>query len=122
VDDIIVEVHRASVVSDLLGALQNYFALKDLGSLHYFLGIEVTQTRDGLQLSQKKYTNYLLQRVGMVACKPVSTPLATSTKVLAHDGDLLSSEDATKYHSRVCALQYLILTRPDIAYAVNNVC
>jgi hypothetical protein len=48
-----VEVHRLFVVSDLLGALQNYFTLKDLGSLHYFLGIEVTQTRDGLQLSQK---------------------------------------------------------------------
>jgi hypothetical protein len=60
VDDIIVASSSTSVVSDLLGALQNDFALKDLSSLHYFLGIEVTQARDGLQLSQKKYTNDLL--------------------------------------------------------------
>jgi hypothetical protein len=122
VDDIIVASSSASVVCDLLGALQNDFAPKDLGSLHYFLGIEVTQAHDSIQLSQKKYTNDLLQRVGMVSCKPVSTPLATSTKLFAHDGDLLSSEDATKYHSIVGALQYLTLTRPDIAYAINKVC
>jgi hypothetical protein len=122
VDDIIVASFSASAVSDLLDALQNDFALKYLGSLHYFLGIEVTQARDGLQLSQKKYTNDLLQRVGMVSCKPMSTPLATSTKLSAHDGDLLSSEDATKYRSIVGALQYLTLTRPDIAYTVNKVC
>jgi hypothetical protein len=122
VDDIIVASSSASAIFDLLAALQNDLALKDLGSLHYFLGIEVTQARDGLQLSQKKYTNDLLQRIGMVSCKPVSTPLATSTKLSTHDGDLLSSEDATKYRSIVGALQYLTLTRPDITYAVNKVC
>jgi hypothetical protein len=110
------------VVSDLLSALQHDFALKDLGPLHYFLGIEVKQTKDGLHLSQKKYTTDLLQRVGMFACKPVSTPLATSTKLSAHDGDLLSSKDATKYRSIVGVLQYLTLTRPDTSYVVNKVC
>jgi hypothetical protein len=58
----------------------------------------------------------------MLSCKPVSTPLATSTRFLTHDGDLLSSEDATKYHIIVGALQYLMLTRSDIAYLVNKVC
>jgi hypothetical protein len=42
-------------VSDLLRALQDDFALKDLGSLYYFLGIEVQHTADGLSLYQKKY-------------------------------------------------------------------
>jgi hypothetical protein len=56
VDDIIVVSSSASDVSDLLGALQNDFALKDLGSLHYFLGIEVQHVDDGRRLSQKKYT------------------------------------------------------------------
>jgi hypothetical protein len=58
----------------------------------------------------------------MFVCKPVSTPLATSTKLSEHDGDLLSSEDATKYHSIVGVLQYLTLTRPDTSYVVNKVC
>jgi hypothetical protein len=82
-------------VTDLLRALQHEFALKDLGSLHYFLGIEVQRTDDGLRLSQNKYTTYLLlQHAGMVSCKPMSTPLAFGTKISAYDCDLLSTEDA----------------------------
>jgi hypothetical protein len=56
----------------------------------------------------------------MVSCKPASTPLASSTKISAHDGDLLSN--ATKYHSIVGAWQYLTLTWQDIAFSVNKVC
>jgi hypothetical protein len=74
VDDIIVVSSSASDVSDLLGALQNDFALKDLGSLHYFLGIEVQHVDDGRRMSQKKYTLDLLQRASMQNCKPMSTP------------------------------------------------
>jgi hypothetical protein len=85
------------------------------------LGIEVQRSSDDLWLSQKKYTNDLLQRAGMPSCKPVSTHHATSTMLSTHEGDLLISEDA-KYRSIVGALQYLTLTRPDITYAVNKVC
>jgi hypothetical protein len=85
-------------VTDLLHALQHEFALKDLGSQHYFLSIEVQRANDGLRLSQKKYTTdttYLwLQRARMISCKPVSTPLTSYTKILAYDCDLLSTEDA----------------------------
>jgi hypothetical protein len=98
------------------------FALKDLGPLHYFLGIEVARTANGLCLSQKKYTNDLLQRAGMRACKPTPTPIATSTKLLSKDGTTFSPDDATKYRSLVGALQYVTLTRPDISFAVNKVC
>jgi hypothetical protein len=58
----------------------------------------------------------------MLACKLAITPLSYSTKVSAHEGEFLSSEDATRYRSIVGALQYLTLTRPDIAYFVNKVC
>jgi hypothetical protein len=122
IDDIIVASSSASMVSDLLSALQKDFTLKDLGSLHYFLGVEVKQNKDDLHLSQKKYIMDLLQPIGMINCKPVTTLLATSTKLSAYDGDLLSSEDATKYRNIVGAMQYLTLTRPDIAYAINKVC
>jgi hypothetical protein len=106
VDDIII----ASSSSSALHSLQHDFALKDLGPLHYFLGIGVKRSVDGLWLSQQKYTNGLIQRASMVSCKPVPTPLATS------------SADATKHWSIIRALQYLTLTRPDIAYAINKVC
>jgi hypothetical protein len=41
VDDIIVASFSSIAASDLLRALKTDFALKDLGPLHYFLGIEV---------------------------------------------------------------------------------
>jgi hypothetical protein len=41
VDDIIIANSSSSAVSGLLHALQHDFALKDMGSLHYFLGIDV---------------------------------------------------------------------------------
>jgi hypothetical protein len=95
IDDIIVASLSSSVVTALLSDIQSKFALKDLGDLHYFLGIEVSHTKEGIYLSQKKYTTDILQRVGMTTCKPVNTPLSYSSKLSAHDGEILNSEDAT---------------------------
>jgi len=122
VDDIIVASSAENATAALLQDLREEFALKDLGDLHYFLGIEVSKVREGIVLSQGKYANELLQRVGMTQCKPVSTPLSTSEKLSLHDGSSLGPEDATRYRSIVGALQYLTLTRPDIAFSVNKVC
>jgi histone deacetylase 1/2 len=90
--------------------------LKDLGDIHYFLGIEVKRINDGLLLTQEKYTSDVLKRVGMVNCKPMSTPMSTSEKLSAYEGDPLNAEDSSRYMSIVGALQYLTLTRPDISF------
>jgi hypothetical protein len=104
VDDIIVASSSLSAATDLLHNLQSEFALKDLGTLHYFLGIEVSHAKEGLYLSQKKYTTDVLQRVGMLSCKSASTPLSCSMKISSHVDDQLNPEDATWYHSIVSAL------------------
>nr|CAH66819.1 OSIGBa0093K19.6 [Oryza sativa] len=70
VDDIIVASSTPSATSALLQDLTKEFALKDLGELHYFLGIEVTRTEDGILLTQAKYASDVLRRVGMQDCKP----------------------------------------------------
>ena len=70
VDDIIVASSIEKATAALLQDLREEFALKDLGDLHYFLGIEVSKVREGIVLSQGKYANELLQRVGMTQCKP----------------------------------------------------
>jgi hypothetical protein len=105
----------------LLQDLQKEFAPKDLGELHYFLGIEVTKLKDSLLLTQEKYASDLLKRVGMSNCKLVATPLSTSEKLSLHEGTPLGDNDAINYRSVVGALQYLTLTRPDIAFPVNKV-
>jgi histone deacetylase 1/2 len=122
VDDIIVASSSQAATYVLLKDLQREFALKDLGDLHYFLGIEVRRDSDGLILLQGRYATDILARANMRSCKPVDTPLPTSVKLSVEEGDKLGPTDATKYRSLVGALQYLTLTWPDISFAVNKVC
>jgi histone deacetylase 1/2 len=109
-------------VTALLKDLRTDFALKDLRELSYFLGIEVSPRQGGVVLSQGKYASDLLNKVGMIKCKISPTPLSATEKLSREDGTLLSVEDATRYRSIVGGLQYLTLTRPDLAFSVNKVC
>jgi histone deacetylase 1/2 len=121
VDDIIVANSSKEATTCLLRSLGQEFALKALGELHYFLGIEVKKVNDGIFLTQDKYASDLLKTVNMVDCKPVSSPLSTSEKLSAFEGTPLGVKDATQYRSIVGVLQYVTLTRPDIAFSVNKV-
>ncbi|KAK1653250.1 hypothetical protein QYE76_071055 [Lolium multiflorum] len=117
VDDITLVSSSATAADRLVSSLGTTFAVKDLGKLHYFLGLEVTHNDTSLSLTQKKYSHDLLRRAGMLQCKPATTPMSTLDQLTAVDGPLLSSEDAKEYHSFVGGLQYLTITRPDISYA-----
>lgn len=102
--------------------MQDDFAVKDLGTLSYFLGIEVNKVQDGIVLTQQKYIRDLFANTNMAKSKGAVTPMLATDKLSRHDGVRLSAEDTTKYHSVVGALQYLLLTKPDIAFSVNKVC
>jgi hypothetical protein len=104
VDDIIVVSSSQSATAALLHNLEKDFALKDLGDLHYFIGIEVTKIKDGILLSQSKYAMDILQRAGTSKCKAVATPLSSSEKLCVQGGDALGSVDATAYRSIVGGL------------------
>jgi histone deacetylase 1/2 len=78
VDDIIVTSSSPGAVTALLEDLRAEFALKDLGELSYFLGIEVTPIQGGILLKQEKYAGDVLTRVGMLKCKTAPTPLVGS--------------------------------------------
>jgi histone deacetylase 1/2 len=111
-----------NAITALLRDLNENFAIKDLGDLHFFLGIEVKRISNGLLLTQEKYATELLEKVGMTKCKTAPTPLSSSDQLSLHTGTPLGPEDSTQYRSIVGALQYLTLTRPDLAYSVNKVC
>ncbi|KAM3214723.1 hypothetical protein ACQJBY_066955 [Aegilops geniculata] len=94
--------------------------MKDLGPLHFFLGIRVRRTSRGFFLSQEQYAEEILQCAGMLQCKTATTPVDTLPKVAADAGDPVA--DPSEYRSLAGALQYLTMTRPDLAYAVQQVC
>jgi hypothetical protein len=121
VDDIVL-IASSALLQRIVARLSSEFAMTDLGALHHFLGIAVTWSSDGLFLSQRQYAVELLQRMGMAECHLTSTHVDTHVKLSATDGVLLSAKDASEYRSLAGALQYLTLTRPDPAYAVQQVC
>lgn len=90
-----------------------------MGPLSYFLGIDVRQTADDFYLSQAQYVDDILDRAGMQNCKPVPTPANTKPKQSVLDGQPVSTMDASYYRSMADALQYLMVTRSDIAYVVQ---
>ncbi|CAL9017956.1 unnamed protein product, partial [Prunus brigantina] len=107
-------------ISTLIQGLSRLFSMKDLGPVHYFLGMEILCTPNGLSLTQSKYIKDLLTRTKMQDAKHISSPVASGRRLSLHDGVPLA--DPSEYRSVVGALQYLTLTRPDIAFAVNHVC
>ena len=120
VDDIIVTGNDSSQIASLIAALSTVFELKDLGDLHYFLGIQITPSPHGLLLSQSKYASNVLHRFHMENAKPTKTPCCPSTRLVPSDGVPFS--DPTEYRSMVGALQYLTFTHPDLAFSVHQLC
>ncbi|XP_026399410.1 uncharacterized protein LOC113295274 [Papaver somniferum] len=111
----------AKLLTDLTSYLGFAFKMKDFGDLHYFLGIEVSRNSKNstMLLTQTKYTLDLLKKADIVDCKHCSTPVAKGARCSLYDGELL--HNPLIYRSLVGGLQYLTMTRPDIAYAVSYV-
>jgi hypothetical protein len=120
VDDIILITSSHDLRKSIMALLASEFAMKDLGPLSYFLGIAVTRHDGGLFLSQSTYASDIIARAGMASCKPSATPVDTKQKLSTTAGT--SYDNPTLYRSLARALQYLTFTRPDISYAVQQVC
>jgi hypothetical protein len=98
--------------------LTSEFEMKDLGLMHYFLGLEVWQRQGEIFLAQGKYIVDVLKRFGMMDCKSMSTPMVTNMKK-PHDSNTSSDlVDPTMYRQLIGSLMYMIHTRPDIYYAM----
>ncbi|KAA3480132.1 gag-pol polyprotein [Gossypium australe] len=95
------------------------FQTKDLGQLNYFLDIEVTRSKKGIVLSQRKYTLNLLEETRKSGCKPCSMPMDSNLKLMKEDND--SFEDPERYKRLVGKSNFLTITRLDIAYSIRVV-
>ena len=80
VDDLFVT-GMDGLIADMKRNLASEFKMKDLGMMHYFLGMEVWKTTDGIFLGQGKYAVEILKRFGMMDC--ITTPMASNMKLLS---------------------------------------
>jgi hypothetical protein len=118
VDDILIASNDMPSVHALKESLHAEFKLKDLGPLKYFLGLEVARSTKGISLCQRKYALDILSDSGLLASKPVATPMEQNLKMSQSTGDLL--DDPSIYRRLVGRLLYLTVTRPDISYSVQK--
>ncbi|XP_015575557.2 uncharacterized mitochondrial protein AtMg00810-like [Ricinus communis] len=95
------------LVREFKVSMQSKFEMSDLGQIKYFLGVEVSQGDQGVFICQRKYTNELLDKFGMLDSNPVRNPIVPGTK-LSIEGDGVLVDET----------QYKQLMRPDIMFVV----
>ena len=92
--------------------------MKDSGLMQYFLAMEVRREDEEIFVSQGKYANTILKKFHMESRKPMETPLVGNwRKEDDTSGDVVAS---TIYQQLVGSLMYLVNTRPDLCFAVNQ--
>ncbi|VFQ69303.1 unnamed protein product [Cuscuta campestris] len=92
------------LLQSLIQKLKAEFAMTDMGDLHFFLGINVHRTTQGLFLHQTQFTHEILERAGMVSCRPISTPVDTKAKLSSSSGMALPDPSLYRVIARQIAL------------------
>jgi hypothetical protein len=119
VDDLITTGGNGSELKQFKGEMMGTFQMADMGMLHFYLGLELHQSDDGIMVSQGTYSMKILAAAGLSSCNPCHTPMETRLKLSMSSSS--SAVDPTEYRKIVGALRYLVNTRPDIAYTVGYV-
>jgi hypothetical protein len=119
VDDLVVTGSSIDGIKQFKTEMAKAFRMSDLGLLHYYLGIEVRQSSQGISLSQKAYAEKIVERCGLRDCNPNATPMEPRLKLSKQSSE--SAVDKTLFRSLVGSLRYLVNTRPDISFVVGYV-
>ena len=94
VDDLLL-VDEENIITYCKKKLAAEFEMKDLGLMHYFVGLEVWQSPEKIFLNQGKYAVEILNRFNILECKSMNTPMETKLKLLVDTSSQLV--DATLY-------------------------
>ncbi|CAM8910028.1 unnamed protein product [Rhodiola kirilowii] len=117
VDDVVLTGTSQAIIDEIKHYIHLKFQIKDLGSLKYFLGLEVARSPAGIFLNQRKYALELLETSNLTNCKPARSPMDMKHKLSLSTAPLLA--DPLEYRQLVGKLIYLTITRPDLAYPVH---
>ena len=117
VDDIIFGSTNPALVNSFKETMSKKFNMSLIGELTFFLGLQVNQKKDGIEIHQQKYLKEILKKYKMDSSKPFPTPLSTTTKL---DLDSQSPKvNETTFRGMVGSLMYLTASRPDILFATS---
>jgi len=116
IDDIIFGATNDSLCKEFSNDMQSEFEMSMMGELNFFLGLQIKQTKNGIFISQAKYSKELLKRFGMENAKQMATPMSTACYLDKDDaGQLVYIK---KYIGMIKSLLYLLASRPDIMFSV----
>nr|XP_016505705.1 PREDICTED: uncharacterized mitochondrial protein AtMg00810-like [Nicotiana tabacum] len=115
--DIVIGTHQEEIDS-LKSFLHETFKIKDLGRLHYFLGMKVLYKEDRVLICQRKFTMDLPKEFKCAQYSSRTSPLDPSTKLKADQSPMLI--DPSNYRKLVGKLNFLTNTRLDISYSVQH--
>jgi hypothetical protein len=96
--------------------MMDRFEISMMGVLTFFLGFQIKQVKEGIFISQTKYSRDILKKFGMDKAKPIKTPMGTNGHLDLDLGG--TSVDQKVYHSMIGSLLYLCASRPDIMLSV----
>lgn len=99
VDDLLISANCSSSIVSLKALLCKTFHMEDLGSLTYFLGMEIHRDESGIFMCQKKYTLDIIKECGISNARPVLLPMDNHIILTAETGDQLP--DATIFQRLV---------------------
>ena len=119
VDDLLIIGYLTLVIAIVKRILHDRFLMMDMGPLHFFLGLEISQDASNIKLSQAKYAQDLIERFHMTECKSAPTPFLLGVKL--EDGGDSPMVDNTLYKQLVGSLLYLTHSSPDLSCAVGAV-
>ena len=105
-DDLILLSKSSEQMQQLKEDLSHRFKMKDLGKLHYCLGISVTldESSQTIRLNQSRYLVKILEKYGLTEANSVSTPADPNVKLLKDDG-CSKKVDSLRYQSAYCMQQ-----------------
>ena len=116
VDDVLVTGNNEQEILNLKRLLHKRFQIEDLGMINLFLGLEFIHTHDGIIMHQYKYIKELLVEYFVSSSSQITSPLPSKLKSFYTNDDPLV--DATSNRQSTGKLNFLLHTRPNIAFIV----
>nr|GEX92828.1 putative ribonuclease H-like domain-containing protein [Tanacetum cinerariifolium] len=107
---------RKEVCTEFKNMMHKKFQMSSIRELTFFLGLQMTQKKDWIFISQDKYVDKLLKKFSFSSIRTANIPIETSKRLLKEEN--AEDLDVYLYRLMIGSLMYLTSSRPDIMFVV----